>query len=178
MNSTAWLQVIGDAYVALAFDLSTFITDDSLVTLEKLRGQDFFDTHLEGLPEIICQGPFKLADEYLQREEHGYGMGIFNHILAQNNFSPTYRVIKEKIIFPAHLLDNVQFKDRFLPIWKRWNFYLRLSSNGIVTIILHPDSKGTSVELKHTNIPDDDFNDIVDGWDSAYFGALREFYQE
>ena len=48
----------------------------------------------------------------------------------------------------------------------------------IVTIILHPDKHGTSVELRHTNIPDDDYEDIVEGWNNYYFGALREFYEE
>lgn len=48
----------------------------------------------------------------------------------------------------------------------------------IVTIKLHPDNKGTSVELRHTNIPDEDFEDIVDGWKVNYFGALEDFYGE
>jgi activator of HSP90 ATPase len=47
----------------------------------------------------------------------------------------------------------------------------------IVTIKLHPDPAGTSVELKHINIPDEDYNDIVDGWNTMYFGSLKEFYQ-
>ncbi len=46
----------------------------------------------------------------------------------------------------------------------------------IVTIKLHPDKHGTSAELKHTNIPDQDFDDIVEGWNSAYFGSLEEFF--
>lgn len=48
----------------------------------------------------------------------------------------------------------------------------------IVTIKLHPLKDSTSVELKHTNIPDQDYEDIVEGWDSSYFGSLREFYEE
>ena len=49
----------------------------------------------------------------------------------------------------------------------------------IVTIILHGDvTKGTSVELRHTNIPDDAYNDIVEGWNETYFASLREFYEE
>jgi activator of HSP90 ATPase len=47
----------------------------------------------------------------------------------------------------------------------------------IVTIKLHPDAQGTSVELKHINIPDEDYDDIVDGWNDIYFGSLREFYE-
>lgn len=50
--------------------------------------------------------------------------------------------------------------------------------DSIVTIILHPHKKGTSVELRHTNIPDTEYDDIVEGWDNLYFGSLREFYEE
>lgn len=46
----------------------------------------------------------------------------------------------------------------------------------IVTIKLHPDNDGTSVELRHTNIPDQDYQDIVDGWNEMYFGSLIDFY--
>ena len=48
----------------------------------------------------------------------------------------------------------------------------------IVTIILHQRGMGTSVELIQTNIPDEDYDDMVDGWNNSYFGPLREFYQE
>lgn len=51
------------------------------------------------------------------------------------------------------------------------------SEASIVTIKLHPDPKGTSVELKHTNIPEEEFDDIVDGWNTVYFASLREFYE-
>ncbi|MBL0146653.1 MAG: SRPBCC domain-containing protein [Chitinophagaceae bacterium] len=46
----------------------------------------------------------------------------------------------------------------------------------IVTIKLHPHKQGCSVELLHTNIPDEAYNDIADGWNENYFGALEEFY--
>lgn len=48
----------------------------------------------------------------------------------------------------------------------------------IVTIKLHPHKKGTSAELKHTNIPDEAFEDITEGWDDYYFGAIISFYEE
>ncbi|MFY8036341.1 MAG: hypothetical protein ACOVMQ_04185 [Cyclobacteriaceae bacterium] len=47
-----------------------------------------------------------------------------------------------------------------------------------MTIKLHEAKEGTSVELRHTNIPDSDYNDIVEGWEHAYFGAIQEFYEE
>jgi len=46
----------------------------------------------------------------------------------------------------------------------------------IVTIKLHPHAQGTSVELKHENIPDEDYDDSVDGWNTIYFGSLHDFY--
>ncbi|MFT3910645.1 MAG: SRPBCC domain-containing protein [Ferruginibacter sp.] len=46
----------------------------------------------------------------------------------------------------------------------------------IVTIILHENKSGTSAELRHTNIPDEDYENIVDGWNTNYFGSLIEFY--
>lgn len=48
----------------------------------------------------------------------------------------------------------------------------------IVTIKLHPHKQGTSVELRHTNIPEADYNDIVDGWNDVYFYSLIDFYEE
>ena len=48
----------------------------------------------------------------------------------------------------------------------------------IVTIKLHPHQEGTSIELRHTNIPDDDYQDIIDGWNTVYFGSLRDFYED
>ena len=46
----------------------------------------------------------------------------------------------------------------------------------LVTIKIHPHKKGTSVELIHTNIPDEAFDNISDGWDNDYFGALNELF--
>lgn len=48
----------------------------------------------------------------------------------------------------------------------------------IVTIKLHLHKNGTSVELRHTNIPDEEYEDMVAGWDEVYFGSLIEFYEE
>ena len=48
--------------------------------------------------------------------------------------------------------------------------------DSIVTIKLHPHKEGTSVELKHINIPDKDYEDMTEGWDNSYFGALTEFF--
>ncbi len=61
-------------------------------------------------------------------------------------------------------------------IVQQWYFDGQLEES-IVTIKLHPDKAGTSVELRHTNIPDADYDDMVDGWNNNYFGALADFYE-
>jgi uncharacterized protein YndB with AHSA1/START domain len=60
-------------------------------------------------------------------------------------------------------------------IVQEWYFGDR-EEKSIVTIKLHPDKDGTSAELRHSNIPDEDYEDITEGWTFAYFGALQEFY--
>lgn len=71
---------------------------------------------------------------------------------------------------------NLEFESN-KKIVQQW-YFGEQEEKSIVTIKLHPDSQGTSVELKHTNIPDEDYDDIVEGWNNMYFGALREFYEE
>ena len=61
-------------------------------------------------------------------------------------------------------------------IVQQWFFGEEEKEASVVTIKLHPDKKGTSVELLHTNIPDEAFENISDGWDEDYFGALRELF--
>jgi activator of HSP90 ATPase len=70
---------------------------------------------------------------------------------------------------------NLEFeKDK--RIVQQWYFGDQ-TENSIVTIKLHQHDDGTSVELRHTNIPDSDYDDIVDGWTNAYFGSLQDFYE-
>ncbi len=47
----------------------------------------------------------------------------------------------------------------------------------IVTIKIFEDKKGAQVELIHSNIPDDDYENIIEGWDEFYFGAIINFFE-
>jgi len=47
----------------------------------------------------------------------------------------------------------------------------------LVTIKLFENKKGTQVELIHTNIPDEDYENITEGWINYYFGAIKEFFE-
>ncbi len=71
---------------------------------------------------------------------------------------------------------NIEFVEG-KKIVQQW-YFGEQEKDSIVTIILHPDKQGTSAELKHTNIPDEAYDDIVDGWKETYFGSLQEFYDE
>ncbi|MBS1950776.1 MAG: hypothetical protein OJF59_001745 [Cytophagales bacterium] len=62
-------------------------------------------------------------------------------------------------------------------IVQQWYFGAQ-KEDSIVTIKLHEDKKGTSLELRHTNIPDEAFEDIVEGWNEVYLASLQEFYGE
>lgn len=64
----------------------------------------------------------------------------------------------------------------FHKIVQEW--YFDQEEPSIVTIKLHEHKKGTSFEVNHTNIPDDAYEDIIDGWDNEYAGSLIEFYTE
>jgi activator of HSP90 ATPase len=47
----------------------------------------------------------------------------------------------------------------------------------IVTIKLHTDKNFVSVELRHTNIPDDVYKEFEEGWEENFFGAIKTFLE-
>lgn len=48
----------------------------------------------------------------------------------------------------------------------------------IVTIKLHPDKNGTSMEVVQTNIPDEAYDNIREGWEENYFNGLNQLFEE
>jgi activator of HSP90 ATPase len=71
---------------------------------------------------------------------------------------------------------NLEFEEGKMLV-QEW-YFGEQEARSIVTIKLHPHKHGTSAELRHLNIPDEDYDDIVEGWNEAYFGALIEFYED
>lgn len=68
---------------------------------------------------------------------------------------------------------NIEFvTDR--KIVQQW--YFGDESDSVVTIKLHPDKTGTSIEVHQTNIPDEDYENISEGWESDYIGGLAELF--
>lgn len=70
---------------------------------------------------------------------------------------------------------NLEFEENKLLV-QQWYFGEQEEAS-IVTIKLHPHKYGTSAELRHTNIPDEAYEDITDGWNETYFASLIDFYE-
>jgi len=70
---------------------------------------------------------------------------------------------------------NLQF-EKNSKIIQEW-YFGEQKEPSIVTITLREDKRYTNIELLHTNIPDEAYDDIRDGWDDSYFGALKEFFE-
>jgi uncharacterized protein YndB with AHSA1/START domain len=70
---------------------------------------------------------------------------------------------------------NLEFVEN-KKIVQQWDFDGQ-EEESIVAITLHPHKQGTSVELRHSNIPDDAYDDITEGWSHTYFRELGMFYE-
>ncbi len=60
-------------------------------------------------------------------------------------------------------------------IVQQW-YFGEQQEESIVTIKLHIHKQGTSAELTHTNIPEEAYAEMVEGWNDNYFGLLISFY--
>lgn len=69
---------------------------------------------------------------------------------------------------------NLAFEEN-KKIVQQW-FFDGQEEESIVTMKIHEHKKGTSIELSQTNIPDDVYEEFVDGWNTSYFGELFEFF--
>ena len=69
---------------------------------------------------------------------------------------------------------NIAFEEA-KKIEQQWYFGDQ-EEDSIVTIKLHIHKQGTSAELTHTNIPDEAYEEMVEGWNDNYFGLLISFY--
>lgn len=69
---------------------------------------------------------------------------------------------------------NIEFvKDR--KVVQEW-YFGNQAEKSIVTITIKPDGGNSDVTVEHTNIPDEDFADITEGWREFYIGAIINFF--
>jgi len=71
---------------------------------------------------------------------------------------------------------NLEF-DPGKKIVQEW-FFGERAEKSIVTIKLLDEKGSTSMEVRQTNIPDEDYDNIAEGWVNSYAGALIEFFND
>jgi activator of HSP90 ATPase len=59
---------------------------------------------------------------------------------------------------------------------QEWYFGDR-PEESIVTIDLKPHPLGTKVLLEHTNVSDEEANELAVGWNEHYWGAIKSFFK-
>lgn len=70
---------------------------------------------------------------------------------------------------------NIEFEEN-KRIVQHWDFGDNQPSE--VTILVHNDKKGTRLEVRQIGIPDDDFDDIKEGWIDTVFEGLKDLLEE
>jgi len=69
---------------------------------------------------------------------------------------------------------NIEFiEDRKLV--QEW-YFGEQTEKSIVTISIFPDKHNSSLTVEHTNIPDDEYDNIAEGWREYYIGAIINFF--
>jgi activator of HSP90 ATPase len=70
---------------------------------------------------------------------------------------------------------NIEFvpNEKIVQEW----YFGEEEEKSIVTIELKADKSYTTVELTHTNIPDEAFENMKEGWNEYYFGALKDYFR-
>ena len=68
-------------------------------------------------------------------------------------------------------LEFVQYKK----IVQEWYFGDQ-PEKSIVTITISPDRENSVVTVEQSNIPDEEFNEIAEGWREYYIGAIINFF--
>jgi activator of HSP90 ATPase len=70
---------------------------------------------------------------------------------------------------------NIEFSENRL-IRQQW-YYEGETDESIVTILLRSEKMNTIVDLTHTNVPAEVFEETVSGWKNIYFKSLKHFFK-
>jgi activator of HSP90 ATPase len=69
---------------------------------------------------------------------------------------------------------NIEFiQDK--KVVQEW-YFGEQTEKSIVTISIVPDGENSQVTVEHSNIPDEEFNNIAEGWREYYIGAIMTFF--
>jgi len=79
-------------------------------------------------------------------------------------------------LFGGDIVGLVLGSEKDKKIMQQWFFDQKEPS--VVELMLHPKKKYTSLELRHSNIPNDEYDDVVNWWNTMFMGRLMEFYED
>jgi len=71
---------------------------------------------------------------------------------------------------------NLEFEEN-RKIVQEWYFGDQ-EEKSIVTFLIHPTKKGSCLEVRQTNIPDEVIEEFKIGWRDEFLADLREFFHE
>jgi uncharacterized protein YndB with AHSA1/START domain len=70
---------------------------------------------------------------------------------------------------------NIEFIENEL-IRQRW-YFEGDTDESIVSLRLKSEKTETIIELTHTNVPDQIYEEMILGWKNIYFKSLKQFYK-
>lgn len=136
----------GYTSVVMVVNLNRFVKSEDKDLFHALRGQEDFRRAIQEqwTPSLRKSPWFQLTegsfngehDEGMNRAEAGFATGIFRQYLLETAIETTFRFNKKayESEFPSALKTNFQFKNIFLPVWKRWDIFVRPSTFGMLVI--------------------------------------------
>lgn len=145
------VEARGYTNVILVMNMRRFIEPEDQARFESCRSSPVF---LEALrskwsEKIKDSAAFEVvkhdvvtADERssnlrMSTDEVCFTTGIFRLNTLEDYVTPTYHLKdKSQISFPDEIRDNLQFKNLFLEVWKRWEIYIRPTVTGMFIVRL------------------------------------------
>ena len=97
-----------------------------------------------------------------------FGVSIFSFQIAGGIL---LLIIAIRLIITGRIIE-LQENKKLVQEW----YFGDQNEKSLVTIYLSRDYGSTQVTVEHTNIPDDDFKNISEGWNEYYFGAIQLFF--
>ena len=137
----------GHTSVILVLDMSRFVLPEDQPRFESIRGsRAFADVLRTQWPALLQRNgtfvPVERAtdshefEQQTTSEEVGFISGIFRLNMLEEYTTPTYCLQKEGIHFPEGVRENLQFKELFADIWRRWDIYVRPTMTGMFVVRL------------------------------------------
>jgi hypothetical protein len=150
----------GHVTAVLVLDMRRFVVPADRKLFETLRGSPHFITALRDTwPAAV--GPasaFAVAHHPLDgnavtgrmpTDEVAFLSGVFRLNAIQDYAVPLYHVHKKEcVVFPADILDNVQFTNVFLEVWHNWEIYVRPTMTGMFVMSLRRRYERTTPLLR------------------------------